>query len=88
MPTFIPKNPYFKDNEAEQEVFNLLKILPDDCIILHEPNIESRRSDFIVFFPRLGVLAIEVKGWIISNIIDGDQNTIHLQTSTRRPCLA
>ncbi len=79
MPTFIPKNPCFNGNVSEEKIFNLLKSLPDDCIVCHELEIQERRPDFIVFSPRLGILIIEVKAWHISTILSGDQNTINLK---------
>ncbi|SEA39183.1 Nuclease-related domain-containing protein [Thiothrix caldifontis] len=79
MPVFIPESPCFNGNYGEEKIFNLLKKLPDDCIVCHELDVQDRRPDFIVFSPRLGILIIEVKSWNISTIINGDQNILNIK---------
>ncbi len=78
MPIFIPEHFPANANNGEKQVLDILKKLPDDCIVCHEPLIKRMRPDFVIFSPRLGILVIEVKSWLIDTIVKGDQNNIEI----------
>lgn len=48
---------------GERRVFDLLRKLPDDCIVYYEPVVRHRHPDFVLIMPQVGVLIVEVKGW-------------------------
>ena len=62
MAQMIPDRLPEKASKGEERVFSLLKRLPDECIVYYELVIRNRYPDFIVIFPSVGVLVIEVKG--------------------------
>ncbi|HOT98293.1 MAG TPA: 3'-5' exonuclease [bacterium] len=56
---------------GEKRIFRLLQdaLTPDeDFLVWYEPKIIDRYSDFIIFSQRFGLIAVEVKDWVISNI--------------------
>lgn len=64
------------DSKGEQRLFSILKGLPDNCFVYHEPVIRGRRPDFLVIMPDIGVLIIEVKGGQAGNILEVDPKTV------------
>ncbi len=79
MATFIPDGILSSLKGCEDKIAQILKKLPDDCLVYHEAAISGRsQADFIVIFPEVGVLVIEAKGWPISDITHADsQNYTH-----------
>lgn len=56
---------------GEKRVFRLLQdaLLPDDdYLVWYEPNVMNRYTDFLIFSQKAGLLVMEVKDWVISNI--------------------
>ena len=50
---------------GEEKVFDLLRKLPDDCLIFYEVVLGERdnRPDFMAIIPNRGVVILEVKDW-------------------------
>lgn len=70
--------------EGEKRMFNILRdVLPDEeYICWYEPKIESRtgrfiRPDFIIWGQLCGLIILEIKDWVLSNISGGDNNNIN-----------
>ena len=68
MAKMVPDSLTGKESYGEKRVFELLKRLPDTCIVYHEPKIGTLHPDFVVVMPTVGVLFIEVKGWYLENM--------------------
>lgn len=83
MPYMIPSRLPAKASRGEVVMFNVLKKLPDDCLVYYEPIISDRYPDFVVILPSIGIMIIEVKGWFASNILGGDQNYISIEEQGR-----
>ncbi|NKX52132.1 NERD domain-containing protein, partial [Arthrobacter deserti] len=68
MPRCIPERPGFgPDRHAERDVWEALqRQLPPDAILMHSVNLDEngreREIDLLVFWPQVGIAAIEVKG--------------------------
>ena len=56
--------------KGEEKVFDLLKGLPDDCLVFYEVVLGERdnRPDFMAIIPNRGVIILEVKDWGKSTI--------------------
>lgn len=63
---------------GERRVFQLLKRLPDDCLVYYEPVVSYRYPDFIVILPEVGLLVIEVKGWWFTQLTRANPNSVVL----------
>jgi hypothetical protein len=79
----IPDRLSSKASRGEERTFALLKKLPDDYLIYYEPNIDNRHPDFIVIAPDLGVIVVEVKGWYLDDIVEGNHSEITVNTDNR-----
>jgi hypothetical protein len=72
MPRCIPERPEFgPDRHAERDVWEALqRQLPPDAILMHSVNLNEngreREIDLLVFWPQVGIAAIEVKGGRVS----------------------
>src|SRR4051794_30846528 len=72
MPRCIPERPEFgPDRHAERDVWEALqRQLPPDAILMHAVNLKEngreREIDLLVFWPQVGIAAIEVKGGRVS----------------------
>jgi hypothetical protein len=66
-------------SRGEDRLFQILKRLPDDVIVYHEPLVGSRHPDFVIILPTLGILLIEVKGWYLSNIVAADSKEVRIR---------
>ena len=75
----IPDRLSAKASRGEERTFALLKKLPDDYLIYYEPNIDNRHPDFIVIAPDLGVIIIEVKGWYLDDVAQGNRSDITIK---------
>jgi hypothetical protein len=79
----IPDRLPSRASRGEERTFALLKKLPDDYLVYYEPNIDNRHPDFIVIAPDLGVIIIEVKGWHLDDIIQGNHQEITINENYR-----
>ena len=79
----IPDRLPSRASRGEERTFALLKKLPDDYLIYYEPNIDNRHPDFIVIAPDLGVIIIEVKGWYLDDIVQGNHSEITINENDR-----
>ena len=82
MAQMVPDRLPEKASKGEERVFSLLKRLPDECIVYYEPVIRNRYPDFIVIFPTVGVLVIEVKGWYLKGISKIDNDNVYVDGAT------
>ena len=76
MPILIPEKPSFKNNKSEEKLWKQLKkTLPDDVYLFHSVRVtdtnEDKESDFVIIWPRKGLIFIEVKGGYIKAKSDG-----------------
>lgn len=56
---------------GEKKVFRLFQdaLIPDeDYLVWYEPKVIDRYTDFIIFSQKFGLLVVEVKDWVLSNI--------------------
>jgi hypothetical protein len=83
MAEFIPDRLPSKASRGEERTFAILKKLPDDYLVYYEPNIDNRHPDFIVIAPDLGVIIIEVKGWYLDDIVQGDHKLVTINYDNR-----
>lgn len=74
----IPDRLPARATRGEELVFDVLKQLPDDCIVYYEPIISDRYPDFVVIMPSVGVLIVEVKGWRNGEIRGYDGNCVSI----------
>ena len=81
MAKMIPDSLEDKVPYGEKRVFELLKHLPDTCIVYHEPKIGNLTPDFVVVMRTAGVLIIEVKGWYLDDIDGADIENVSLKKS-------
>ncbi len=79
----IPDKLPSKATKGELLLFDILKRLPDQAVVYHEPVIDNRHPDFVVILPELGVLLIEVKDWKFSTILGGDSRAVRLRAGER-----
>jgi hypothetical protein len=79
MAEMIPDRLPSRASKGEEKVFELLKKLPDGCLVYYEPIIRDRYPDFIVMMPDLGLLVIEVKGWYPADILAADNNNVTMK---------
>jgi len=82
-PSAFPIVFFAKASRGEERTFALLKKLPDDYLIYYEPTIDNRHPDFIVIAPDLGVIIIEVKGWYLDDILEGNHSEVTINTDGR-----
>jgi len=75
-------NDFTGTNADERKFIDFaVKYLPDDYIIYHNREINGRESDCIILIPGVGVLVVEIKGWIDTgniSIVNGD--TVKINT--------
>jgi len=58
---------------GEKKVFNALSAIPDEDLNLlcyYEPIIGGFHPDFILLSPKIGVIIIEIKDYLLSNILE------------------
>lgn len=67
MAKMIDKKPSFK---GEGKVWDKLnEYLPDDMVVYNQREINGREYDFCIMAENLGIVVIEVKGWLSEKII-------------------
>ncbi|MDX2077718.1 MAG: 3'-5' exonuclease [bacterium] len=76
----IPQSPEF-ETAGERKTFDMLKKLPDTCIVWYEVVMHERnhRPDFMVLDPIYGLLIIEVKDWDKNSIKRATQSAFTIQ---------
>jgi hypothetical protein len=79
MAQMIPERLPSRASRGEERLFDVLKRLPDNCIVYYEPIVTDRYPDFVVIIPALGVLVIEVKGWYLGWIDDADEERVSVR---------
>ncbi|MDB4673469.1 NERD domain-containing protein [Verrucomicrobiales bacterium] len=75
MAILVPESPRFR-SKGERALAELLKNLPDDCVVYHEPRYHRACPDFVIVSPRIGLLVLEAKGWHAGNIQKADRKEI------------
>src|SRR5258705_284601 len=61
---------------GEKRLFDVLQRLPDDCIVYYEPVIACRYPDFVAIIPDIGLLILEVKGWLLNDLVKADTHEV------------
>jgi len=79
MATMIPDRLPHHASMGEKWVFTILQRLSDENIVYYEPIIADRYPDFILISPELGVLVIEVKGWLSKDILGADTQNVQIK---------
>lgn len=79
----IPERLPYRASAGEQRLFSILQRLPDDCVVYYEPLVGSRRPDFVVLCPELGLLVIEVKGWYLGDVVSANPQEVTVRESGR-----
>ncbi|MDM7995626.1 MAG: 3'-5' exonuclease [Acidobacteriota bacterium] len=64
---------------GEKRLFDILQMLPEDCIVYYEPVVSNRYPDFVVILPDQGLLVIEVKGWLPYQILGADSDNVTIK---------
>lgn len=73
----LPLNSFNGNSEGENYVWQKFsEYLPDSFVSFHNYHLGLKQADVIVLVPELGVLVIEVKGFLAKNIIDVPDKTI------------
>lgn len=73
----LPFNNFIGNSEGENVVWQKFsEFLPDDFVSFHNYHLGLKESDVILLVPNLGVLVIEIKGFMAKNIIDVPDRTI------------
>jgi hypothetical protein len=78
MAQMIPESIPSGRPKGERDVFDILQELPDDYLVYYEPIIKNRYPDFVVVCPDLGLMVIEVKDWLVNNIIEANNAFVTL----------
>jgi hypothetical protein len=63
---------------GEGRLFDVLKRLPDDCVVYYESGGVSEHPAFIVICPDIGLVVIKQFGWRASQIVDADETRVQL----------
>lgn len=64
----IDKKPEYK---GESKVWEILSDnLPDEAIVYNGREVNGREFDFCILMKNIGMIVIEVKGWIADSIFD------------------
>lgn len=95
MALMIPSNPsaVYLRTAGERKLFDLLKRLPDDCIVRFEVllGMRDQRPDYTIIDPRRGVIFVEVKDWGVSSIAQANPEQFFIRgymgSSTPKPGL-
>ena len=63
---------------GEERLFDVLKRLPDDCVVYYESGDADNHPAFVVICPDLGLAVIKHAGWRASQIATADEARIGL----------
>ena len=86
MATMFPSAVDTFSTAGESLTWNFLKnvLRPDqDFLCWYEPDIEDREPDFILYSPDCGLIVMEVKDWLVSQINEADPKTVLLTIGNR-----
>ncbi len=86
MATMFPSEVDDFSTEGERLTWNFLKSAarPDqDFLCWYEPDIEDREPDFVLYSPDCGLIVMEVKDWLVSQINEADPKTVLLTIGNR-----
>ncbi len=82
MATLIPDPIPSGSTHGEKELARLLRRLPEDWTVYHEPSVRGLRPDFVILAPSLGVLVLEVKDWKLVTVQAVDHQWVERQTAS------
>ncbi len=86
MATMFPSEVDDFSTEGERLTWNFLKnaARPDqDFLCWYEPDIEDREPDFVLYSPDCGLIVMEVKDWLVSQINEADPKAVLLTIGNR-----
>jgi len=75
----IPEELPAKATSGERRLLSILKRLPGNVTCYYEPLVDNRLPDFVLIFPTLGVLLIEVKGWNLESILAANTHSVRIR---------
>lgn len=87
MATMFPAEPGAFSTSGEEELFYFLKqfLRPDSIFTAwYSPDIKDREPDFILLSPDSGLIVLEVKDWLASQILEADPKYVLLQIGSRQ----
>lgn len=87
MARMFPADPGSFTTSGEAELFHFLKqaLRPDSLFTAwYSPDIKDREPDFIVLSPDSGLIVLEVKDWLASQILEADPKYVLLQIGARQ----
>lgn len=81
MAIMVPENVTSGTTAGEREVFNAFKKhLPEDWIVYHNPVVRGKEMDFVVIAKNYGIVVIEVKDYLLKNLVSINQKSWKLST--------
>lgn len=80
MATLIPEFLPAAATSGEKSLARVLRKLPEDWTVYHEPRVRGLRPDFVILAPQLGLLVLEVKDWKFASIRSFDQEMMEMQS--------
>ncbi len=81
MATLIPDPLPAGCTAGEKELAKLLRRLPEDWTVYHEPSVQGLRPDFVILAPDRGVLVLEAKDWKLGTVQSLDHQWVERQAS-------
>ncbi|MCU0315549.1 MAG: NERD domain-containing protein, partial [Fimbriimonadaceae bacterium] len=85
MATLIPDPIPSRSSHGERELARILRKLPEDWTVYHEPSVRGLRPDFVILAPSLGVLVLEVKDWKLGSLQSLDTHWVERQAASAAP---
>src|SRR5687768_17347091 len=85
MATLIPDPIPPSSTNAERDLARLLRRLPEDWTVYHEPSVRGLRPDFVILAPDYGVLVLELKDWRLSSLLSVDHQWVERQSTRAAP---
>lgn len=82
MATMFPAEVETFTTQGEGDTYRFLQraARPDaDFFTWYSPDIEDREPDFILFSPDSGMIVLEVKDWLLEQIVEADQKSVLLR---------
>lgn len=87
MASMFPAEPGSFSTSGEEELFSFIKqfLRPDSLFTAwYSPDIKDREPDFIILSPDSGLIVLEVKDWLASQILEADPKFVLLQIGSRQ----
>ncbi|MDL2285999.1 NERD domain-containing protein [Desulfococcaceae bacterium OttesenSCG-928-F15] len=86
MSLLIPTNITSFTTPGERLFYRFLEKTPrpdSECLAWYSPIVDGKEPDFVLYTPEVGLIVFEVKDWVLSQILGGDQNHFRLLIKDR-----